>query len=284
VDRPLVGSHVDAAGGLATRGLAHAAGIGAEVIQVFVSNPRGWSRSPGEPAEDQALARAGLPVYVHAPYLVNLGSGDPGTAARSAEAVRHELDRAARLGARGVVVHAGSAGKWDRDSARDWALRQVGDLLLPLLDKLGEDDPGLLIEPMAGQGQSLCSRVEELGPYLEALQWHPRAGLCLDTCHLFAAGHDLTAPGAVPALLAAVDRAAPGRVRLVHANDSAYPCGSRRDRHAAIGTGLIGPGPFRELIRHPLLADVPFVAETPKASQGSDVAALRQLRDCDPWC
>jgi deoxyribonuclease IV len=91
----------------------------------------------------------------------------------------------------------------------------------------------------------------------------------------------------VPGLLAAVDRAVPGRVRLVHANDSAYPCGSRRDRHAPIGTGLIGTGliglgPFRELIRHPLLADVPFVAETPKASQDGDVAALRRLRDRAP--
>jgi deoxyribonuclease-4 len=133
---------------------------------------------------------------------------------------------------------------------------------------------------MAGQGQSLCSQVDELAPYLEALEWHPRAGVCLDTCHLFAAGYDLTAPGAVPGLLAALDRAVPGRVRLVHANDSAYPCGSRRDRHAAIGAGLIGLGPFGELVRHPLLADVPFVAETPKASQEGDVAALRRLRDC----
>jgi deoxyribonuclease-4 len=275
---------VDAAGGLATRGLAHAAAIGAEVIQVFASNPRGWASSPGDPAEDEVLARAGRPVFVHAPYLVNLGSGDPGTAARSAAAVRHELDRAARFGARGVVVHAGSASRWDRDStrdsARDSALRQVGELLLPVLDELGDDDPGLLIEPMAGQGQSLCSQVDELAPYLEALKWHPRAGICLDTCHLFAAGYDLTAPGAVPGLLAALGRAVPGRLRLVHANDSAYPCGSRRDRHAAIGTGLIGLGPFGELVRHPLLADVPFVAETPKASQEGDVAALRQLRDC----
>jgi len=286
---PPIGSHVDAAGGLATRGLAHAAAIGAEVIQVFASNPRGWASSPGDRAEDEALAQAGQPVFVHAPYLVNMGSGDAGTAARSAEAVRNELDRAARFGARGVVVHAGSASRWDRDgsrdrahydSARDSALRQVGELLLPVLDKLGDDDPGLLIEPMAGQGQSLCSQVDELAPYLEALEWHPRAGICLDTCHLFAAGCDLTAPGAVPGLLAALDRAVPGRVRLVHANDSAYPCGSRRDRHAAIGAGLIGLGPFGELIRHPLLADVPFVAETPKASQEGDVAALRRLRDC----
>ncbi len=280
---PPVGSHVDVAGGLASQGLADAASVGAEAIQVFVSNPRGWSPSAlkaGDRAEETTLAaraaQAGLPVFVHAPYLVNLASADQRTAALSAEAVQHTIDRSARIGARGVVVHAGSATGWDPDSA----LRQIADLVLPLLDKLGDDDPALLIEPMAGQGQGLCSQVSELEPYLEALQWHPRAGVCLDTCHAFAAGHDLTAPDGVRDLLATLDRAVhePGRVQLVHANDSAHPCGSRRDRHAAIGAGLIGLEPFRELLQHPLLASVPFVVETPKAGHASDVATLKRLR------
>jgi endonuclease IV len=181
-----VGSHIDVAGGLAFQGLAYAADVGAEAIQVFVSNPRGWSPSAGDQAEDVALARhaahAGLPVFVHAPYLVNLGSADQQTAALSAEAVRHTLDRSTRIGARGVVVHAGSASGWER-------------------------------------------------------------------------------------------------VQLVHANDSAQPCGSRRDKHAAIGAGLIGLEPFRELLHHPMLAAVPFVVETPKAGHAGDVAVLKELRD-----
>jgi deoxyribonuclease IV len=283
---PPVGSHVDVAGGLASQGLAYAADVGAEAIQVFVSNPRGWSASAlkaGDRAEETLLAaraaQAGLPVFVHAPYLINLGSADPQTAGLSAEAVQHTLERSARIGARGVVVHAGSATGW-ASPERDSALRQVADLLLPLLDKLGEDDPQLLIEPMAGQGQGLCAQVSELEPYLEALEWHPRAGVCLDTCHAFAAGHDLTAPGGVRDLLATLGRAVhgPGRVQLVHANDSAHPCGSRRDRHAAVGVGLIGLEPFRELLQHPLLASVPFVVETPKAGHASDVATLKRLR------
>ena len=171
---PPVGSHVDVAGALASDGLAYVDGVGAEAIQVFVSNPRAWS-PPAEENEAQVLARraaqAGLPVFVHAPYLVNLGSGDERTAALSAETVGLTLDRAARIGARGVVVHAGSASGWDRESA----LRQVADLLLPLLDKLGDDDPGLLIEPMAGAGQGLCAQMSDLDPYLEALERHPRA-------------------------------------------------------------------------------------------------------------
>ena len=274
---PPVGSHVDVAG-LASQGLAYADGIGAEAIQVFVSNPRAWS-PPAEETEAQALARraaqAGLPVFVHAPYLVNLGSGDERTAALSAETIQLTLDRAARIGARGVVMHAGSASGWDRESA----LRQVPELLLPLLDKLGEDDPALLIEPMAGAGSGLCAQMSDLDPYLEALGRHPQAGVCLDTCHAFAAGHDLTAPGGVDATLAELALAAgPGRVRLVHANDSGHPCGSRRDRHAAIGAGFIGLEPFRALLHHPLLAAAAFVVETPKAGQAGDVAALKQLR------
>jgi deoxyribonuclease-4 len=278
-----VGSHIDVAGG-PEAGLTYTAEIGAEAIQVFVSNPRAWPPLAGQAEEPgaQALARraaeAGLPVFLHAPYLVNLGSGDERTAALSAETVGFTLERAVRIGARGVVVHAGSASGWDRESA----LRQVAGLLLPLLDKLDDDGPSLLIEPMAGAGQGLCARMSDLGPYLEALGWHPRAGVCLDTCHAFAAGHDLTAPGGVEDTLTELELAAgrhgPGRVQLVHTNDSGHPCGSRRDRHAAIGTGFIGLEPFRTLLHHRLLASAAFVVETPKAGQAADVAALKRLR------
>jgi deoxyribonuclease IV len=150
------------------------------------------------------------------------------------------------------------------------------------LDKLGDDDPDLLLEPMAGQGQMLCARAGDLSRYLDALHRHPKAGVCLDICHVFAAGHDLTAPGGVQAMLGEVEQAAgPGRVKLVHANDSALGCGSRRDRHAAIGTGAIGSEPFRDLLAHPALAGVPFVAETPggKAAHARDIALLKELRD-----
>lgn len=283
----LIGSHATVTGGLATGALAYAAEVGAEVIQVFVSNPRGWAAGPGERGEDARLRESGIPVFIHAPYLVNLGSGDPVVAERSAEAVAHALRRGGEIGARGVVVHTGSAAGWAAaagpgDGPRDHALRQVAALLLPLLGKLGDDDPDLLLEPMAGQGQMLCARASELAGYLDALERHPKAGVCLDTCHLFAAGHDLTAADGVSAMLAEAGAAAgPGRVRLVHANDSLLGCGSRRDRHEAIGKGAIGVPPFRELLAHPSLADVPFVAETPggKAGHARDIALLKELRD-----
>jgi deoxyribonuclease-4 len=273
--RPLIGAHVSVAGGLATGGLSYAAAVGAEAIQLFVTNPRAWATPPGDPGQDDALRASARPVYVHASYLINLGSADQGIAARSISALDHALRRGAQLGARGVVVHTGSAVGTDRDTA----LGLVARGLLPLLDKLGDDGPDLLLEPMAGQGQMLCADLGELAGYLDALRWHPRACVCLDTCHVFAAGHDLTAPGGPAALVRALGDAA-GRVRLVHANDSATGCGSRRDRHANIGSGQIGPGPLGELVRHPALAAAPFIVETPggQAAHAADVAALKAER------
>ncbi len=272
---PLIGSHATVTGGLATGGLSYAAAVGAEVIQVFVSNPRGWAAGPGSAAEDARLREAGIPVFIHATYMVNLGSGNPGVAEKSADAVAPALRRGGETGARGVVVHAGSAVGWDRDRA----LRQLREITLPLLDKLGDDDPDLLFEPMAGQGQMLCARGCELAEYLAAVEFHPKAGVCLDTCHLFAAGHDLTADGGVAAMLGELAAAgAGGRVKLVHANDSLLGCGSKRDRHETIGAGKIGTAPFGELLA--ALPGVPFIAETPggKAGHARDIATLKELR------
>lgn len=294
---PLIGSHATVTGGLATGGLAYADAVGSEVIQVFVGNPRGWKTSAGDPRQDARLRSSGIPVFIHSPYLINLGSFDRDVSGRSAESLAHTLRRGAAIGARGVVVHTGSAVGWNLspESAdggpdggsdvaavgRQRALDQVGELLRPVLDTLGQDDPDLLLEPMAGQGQMLCARAADLGPYLAALGHHPKVGVCLDTCHMFAAGHDLTADGGVDAMLAEVSAAAgPGRVKLVHANDSQAPLGSKRDRHEAIGKGAIGTEPFRSLLAHPSLADVPFVVETPggKSGHARDIEVLKDLR------
>jgi deoxyribonuclease IV len=273
----LIGSHATVTGGLATGALGYAAEAAAEVIQVFVSNPRGWAAGPGDPDQDARLRDSGLPVFIHATYMINLGSGNQEVAAKSADAVEHALRRGGEIGARGVVVHTGSAVGWDRAQA----LRQIGEIALPLLDKLGDDDPDLLFEPMAGQGQMLCARAGDLADYLAAVEHHPKAGVCLDTCHVFAAGHDLTAAGGVTAMLDELAAATDGlgRVKLVHANDSLLGCGSKRDRHETIGAGQIGRAPFGDLLA--ALPDVPFVAETPggKAGHARDIATLKELRD-----
>ncbi len=272
-------------GGFAA-GLRYAGDIGAEAIQVFVSNPRSWSlpangaaaRARGAGGIRDLLAGAGLPVFVHAPYLVNVGSADPVIRERSVTSVRHCLDQGRAIGARGVVVHTGSAAGGDRDKGMLYAR----ECLLPVLDSIPADGPDLLLEPMAGQGQLLCTRVAELGPYLEMLGWHPRARVCLDTCHVFAAGADLAAPGGAAAVMDELAGVLGGasRLGLVHANDSRDACGSRRDRHQNIGAGQIGAPPFGVLLRHPAAAGVPFVIETPgpRQAHAADIATLSRER------
>jgi deoxyribonuclease-4 len=266
---------------LATRGLAYADAVGAEAVQVFTSNPRRWAPYPGDPAQDalfrDGCAERGTPVFIHSPYLINLGSPTSETVAKSADALAHALARAQEIGAAGVVVHAGSA---VAAGNRDAALKQVREVLLPMLDGLADGGPRVLIEPTAGGGRALAARMESLGDYFAALDAHPALGVCLDVCHAFAAGHDLTAGGGVrqliDALLAAVG---PGRLALVHANDSRDPAGSLRDRHAAVGQGQIGEGPFGELLNHPAVRGVPFITENDEASQPGDIAILKRLRD-----
>ncbi|HEU0102670.1 MAG TPA: deoxyribonuclease IV [Mycobacteriales bacterium] len=277
-----VGSHVPVGGGLA-KGLAYAREIGAGAVQVFVSNPRGWAPSEGDPAADEAFRaecrRTGVPVFVHAPYLVNVGSPSEVTRRRSVDAVRHSLARGARIGARGVVVHAGSA---VAGTHREEAMAHLRELLLPVLDEIPDSGPRLLVEPTAGGGQALAAAVQDLGPWFAQLDDHPALGVCLDTCHAFAAGHDLAAPGGMKRTLdALVKTVGRGRLGLVHANDSKDPLGSTRDRHEAIGAGYIGKDPFVELFRHPATRGVPVLVETPgdAASHRRDVELLCSLRD-----
>jgi deoxyribonuclease IV len=278
-----VGVHVPVAGGLSSGGLAYAREVGAEAIQVFLSNPRGWALSAGDPRQDDAFRvgclGAKIPTFVHASYLVNLGSPTPATLENSVVSLRHTLLRAGVIGARGVVVHAGSA---VTPSSKPEAMAQVREHVLPLLDEIPEHGPDLLIEATAGAGQSLAATVEDLGPYLEALDQHPKLGICLDTCHVFAAGHDIAAPGGVRSTLNALVRAVGrGRLKLLHANDSKDSCGSNRDNHERIGNCKIGVEPFAELFRHPATGGVPLVLETPgkAAEHRDDLALLRLLRD-----
>ncbi|MFJ4780861.1 deoxyribonuclease IV [Streptomyces sp. NPDC088762] len=278
-----VGGHVPVAGGLASVGLTYAREIGAEAVQVFVANPRGWATPSGNPKQDELFreqcAAGAVPAYVHAPYLINFGSHTEATVEKSVESLRHSLRRGREIGALGVVVHTGSA---TGGRPREIAYAQVREHLLPLLDELThDDDPFLLLESTAGQGSSLCSRTWDFGPYFEALDHHPKLGICLDTCHVFAAGHDLAEPGGTKQTLdLLVDTVGEGRLKLVHANDSKEGVGAHKDRHANIGQGHIGRDAFAELFSHPAMEGVPLIIETPGGTDGhaADVALLKELR------
>jgi deoxyribonuclease-4 len=283
-----IGATLQLKGGLARGGLAYADAVAAHAVQVFVGNPRGWKLSPGDPRQDELFTAGcterGVPSFIHTPYLVNVGSPTEATVDQSLASIAHNLARAAQLGSAGVVVHGGSAVGEDRYQA---ALTQLHERLLPVLDALPDDGPRLLVEPTAGGGKALAATVEDLGPYFAALENHPLLGVCFDTCHAWAAGHDFSVPGGMTATLDALEAVVgPGRLDLVHANDSLDECGSKRDRHATIGAGSLGVEPFRELLAHPSVAGVPVIVETPSELDGSpsdghkrDIALLRSLLD-----
>ena len=270
-----VGAHVSVAKGLA-HALPRAAEVGAEAIQIFVSSPRAWAPPPPDPDGDAAFAAAcALPVFIHAPYLINFGSPSPETLAKSCSALEFALRRGAAVGASGVVVHAGSAvlaNSWDE------AMAQVRALVLPLLDTM-PGAPRLLIEPTAGGGGALASSADSLAAYLDVLGRDERIGVCLDTCHMHAAGHDLSTAASFAVALRRFARAAGrGAIGLVHVNDSRDPAGSKRDRHAAIGSGTIGPDAFAALFSTPGVRGVPLIVESEVGDHAADIAALKTLR------
>ncbi|HEX6249119.1 MAG TPA: deoxyribonuclease IV [Nocardioidaceae bacterium] len=280
-----VGTHLKVGKGLVAGAFTEARRIGAETLQVFVGNPRGWALSPGRPEVDaafrEACLEAGMRVFIHSPYLVNLGSPTPATYERSVASVAHNLRRAAEIGAEGVVVHTGSC---VAEGGTDAAMRQVREGLLPILETLGDEHdelPWLLLEPTAGQGRSLCAGVDDLEAYLAAVDLHPKAGICLDTCHVFAAGEPLDEPGGTTRTVdRIVEIGGPGRLRLIHANDSMDVRGAFKDRHQKIGQGHIGLGAFEELFAHPATAGVPFVLETPGSRDldDPDLPLLKKIR------
>jgi deoxyribonuclease-4 len=266
---------VSSQGGL-VQSLTRARQRGATALQTFSSNPRGWALPASDrPEEDragrEALAEQGFPLFLHVPYLVNLASPDPVTLSRSVASTAFALERGARLGAAGVVVHAGHAVGAPRTEALHRAARALAGLL-----QLG-DGVDLLLELTAGGRGALACRPEEAAELLEALDGPPRLRICVDTCHLWAAGVDLASEAGRAELAAGLRALGEGRVALVHVNDSADPAGSRRDRHRNLGQGTIPPEALAPLFALPELSGAALVTETPGTAeeQAADVAAVR---------
>ena len=279
---PRIGAHTPTSGGMAKRSLGYAETIKAEVIQVFASNPRGWAMPEPNPAADEDFkikaAAMDVTTYVHAPFLINLGSPTEGTYKNSLASTAYSLKRGKEIGALGVVIHTGSAVD-EGHVANAW--KQIHEGMMPILNALPEDGPSLLLEPTAGQGQSLVKKLDDLENYLKALEYHPKVGICLDTCHVFAAGHDIAKKGGMTETLdLLVQIAGAERFQLVHANDSMDVCGALKDRHQNLGDGYIGLDAFKEMLQHPAIANVPLILETPgeEPEHGKEVALLKKLR------
>jgi deoxyribonuclease IV len=275
------GGHVGTAGGVDTA-VARAKAIRATAMQIFTQSPRMWRHSEPNPEaaerfrRERSRARIAA-VACHATYLINLGATDDTVYHRSVRALRDTMAAARLIEADAVVFHLGS----HLGRGLDAALHQIVPAAEIVLGDAGDGPTWLLLENAAGAGGTLGVTIEELARVLDELGRPPRVGVCLDTCHLWASGVDITDPARVDALVDELDgRIGLDRLRCLHVNDSALPLGANRDRHANVGLGDIGDG-LAVLLGHPAMQELPAIAETPGAAghgvDAAEIAALRRL-------
>ena len=251
------------AGGL-PRAVARAVLHGCESLQIFTRSTGRWQARAFSPEEVAAFrheaAAAGLfPIVSHASYLINVASADLVLCRRSLGALGDELDRAERLGLFGVVLHPGTG----PEAA---GLPRIAEAVATLLADGPADRARVLLEHTAGQGASLGWRFEHLARIIELAGGAPRIGVCLDTCHLLAAGYDLTTESGYRQTFDDFARIVGlGRLCLFHLNDSKRPPGSRVDRHEHIGRGYVGLPAFRRLLGDSRFAGLPMIIETAKS-------------------
>lgn len=267
------------------RAVDRAVATGCDALQIFTKSTGQWRARELPDEEVKAFRRkadeAGLtPRVAHASYLINLGTADPALRARSIGGLGEELDRAERLGLDGLVLHPGAS----VGGTEDDGLRLVAEASAKVLNARKRQRVKLLFEHTAGQGSSLGWRFEHLRTLIERLDGSPRIGVCLDTCHLLAAGYDWRSPSGYRRTFEAFEALVGfDRLKVMHLNDSKKPCGSRVDRHAHIGKGEIGTIAFRRLVNDPRVAHLGMVIETPKQqdapeSDAFDRENLRVLR------
>jgi deoxyribonuclease IV len=273
----LIGAHCS--GGV-KGALDNAVEIGADAVQLFTQSPRAW-RAPNPDPEGwerfkERRAETGIGAVVcHALYLVNLAAPNDEIYEKSVTTMRATMDIACGIDADAVVFHVGShLGK-----GFDAGLERVVPALEQVLERCS-DTTWLLMENSAGAGGTIGRSIEELATLYERLGRHPRLGLCLDSCHLFVSGCDVTDEGSLDSVLDEVDSAIGlDRLRVLHANDSLAPLGSNRDRHANIGEGLMGDG-LATFLGHPRLQGLPALLEVPgKNGRGPDADEVRKLRE-----
>jgi deoxyribonuclease-4 len=272
-----LGAHVSSSGGIHTA-IDRIEEMGGESVQVFTQSPRTWRPTNHDPANFERFkerrAEAGIGgVVCHALYLINLASPDDALYGKSVAALENTLDVGCAIDADAVVFHVGS----HLGSGFEAALERVVPALATALERCSETT-WLCMENCAGTGGTIGRSLEELAALYDALDHHPRLGVCLDSCHLFASGYDVTDPAGMNDVVKEVDRLIGlDRLRCLHVNDSKAPLGSNRDRHDNIGDGLMGEklGVF---LAHPKLQDLPALLEVPGAGHGPDAEQVQKLK------
>ncbi|HVW88027.1 MAG TPA: deoxyribonuclease IV [Gaiellaceae bacterium] len=273
------GAHMSSSGGI-DKAIDRIAAIGGDCVQVFTQSPRMWRPTNHKPEAIQAFhdkrAEHGIGgVVCHALYLCNLAAPDDEIYRKSIETMRNTVDAACAIGADGVIFHVGS----HLGAGFEAGLDRTCAALAQILERC-EGDTWLLMENSAGAGGTIGRSLEELHTLLERLDRHPRLGICLDSCHLYVSGYDVTDAKTVDALVAELDAGIGiDRLRALHVNDSAAPLGSNRDRHADILVGEMGEG-LGAFLAHPAFQHLSAYLETPGPDKkGPNAAEIQKLRD-----
>lgn len=283
------GAHVSSSGGI-DKAVERAVAIGADAVQVFIQSPRMWRPTAHKDANIERFrelrAEQLQGAVAHAIYLINVASDDPELWEKGATALAHTMTMGARLGLDAVIFHPGShkgadtglAGCVDRIAKACLRAIEAGELEAAAS---GTTAPYLLLENTAGTGGTIGRDAHELATLVHAADDHERLGVCLDSCHWWASGVDVTDRATLDAELATLDDAIGlERLRAIHLNDSKTPLGSNRDRHDNIGDGLIGAG-LGTFLAHPAFAELCAYLEVPGAGDGpraEDITAARTLR------
>jgi deoxyribonuclease-4 len=274
-----IGAHVFTPRGYVS-GIENALDLGADALQFFASNPRAWApRTVPEAAAREFRARLAAegmgPLFIHVTYLVNVASPNPEFLRKSAASAIADLEAAEALGAAGLVVHSGSGGA---QTPRGRALERAVDTITQVARRA--ESAEVLVELTAGTAGSVAATLSEARELFDGLGTGLPIGLTLDTCHLFAAGYALDEPEGVRSCFEELHALGLGdRLRLIHANDAAFPRGSRRDRHTNVGTGGIGERGFEAILAQPAVRDLVVLVETPgsREERRGDVETLRRL-------
>ncbi|MEM1677574.1 MAG: deoxyribonuclease IV [Nitrososphaerota archaeon] len=275
----LLGAHVSISGTI-DKAVDRAVELKCTTFQIFTRNPRSWKakKLTDEEVEDfrEKMKKYGFRVAVsHMPYLPNISSPQQQTFKKSVKSLIEEFERTNLLGLNYLVVHIGShLGK-----GLDVGIKRAAEAVNTALSKV-EGSVMILLENMAGQKNSVGSRFEDVKRILNLIEYPYRVGVCLDTCHAFAAGYDLRTREAIDNTLNDFDQIIGIKLlKVVHINDSKGDLGSHLDRHEHIGMGKIGENGFRELFHHPWIRDLPLILETPVDSRGDFATNLEKCRE-----
>jgi deoxyribonuclease IV len=273
------GAHMSSSGGIDSA-IDRIVAIGGDCVQVFTQSPRMWRPTDHKPEAIERFKEkrreAGIGgVVCHALYLVNLAAPDDAIYEKSVLAMRNTVDAASAIEADGVIFHVGS----HLGAGFEAGLERASAALTQILERC-EGDTWLLMENSAGAGGTIGRSLDELAALLERLDHHPRLGVCLDSCHLYASGYDVTNRAGVDSLVAEVDkRFGLDRLRALHVNDSAAELGSNRDRHANIGEGLLGEN-LGAFLSHPAFQHLSAYLEVPGENKtGPNANEIQKLRD-----